>query len=70
MDDETHFRTFLDASPLDVQQKTFTYLTQDSTSYVPPHLGLLKSRIEDLEVRDKLQMEVGGSGAHIKKRVM
>lgn len=70
MDDENHFRTFLDATPLDVQKNALKHVTQKTSGYAPPHLALLQSRIADLEVREKLQDEVGGVAANSKIRLM
>lgn len=70
LDSEDDFLMFLEATPLDVQKEVFTKLSEPLVKNTPPHLGLLKTRIDDQELRLKLQEELRNSTPTQKTRLM
>lgn len=70
LDNEEFFLLLLDATPLDVQKRVLADITRPGLMNTPPHLHILQNRISDLDVRTKLQHEVGGVVALPKKRVL
>lgn len=70
LDDEKFFLLIADATPLEVQKEVFTKLSEPLVKNTPPHLGLLKTRIDDQELRLKLQEELRNSTPPQKTRLM
>lgn len=70
LDNEDFFLLLLDATPLEIQKNVLGKIKSLSSASTPPtHLHVLQNRIADVEVRMKLQNEVG-NGAASKKRVL
>jgi len=70
LDSEDDFLMFLEATPLDVQKEVFVRLSEPRVNNKPSHFGLLKTRIDDQELRLKLQEELQDTPHINKTRLM